>query len=66
MSWKFMTAKAPHFGVLWESGVKSNDPNEPSLLTPRRFLIGDTLTAVLGPNSLPVPYNRFQLIQKKK
>ncbi|XP_037929297.1 uncharacterized protein LOC119663766 [Teleopsis dalmanni] len=65
INWHFIPLAAPHFGGLWEAGVKienclnsrpltalSDDPTDLSALTPGHFLIGRAPAAVPEPNLL--------------
>lgn len=106
INWHFIPANAPHFGGLWEAGIKScklhikralgnailsfeefvtvlaqiesclnsrplsplsTDPNDPNVLTPSHFLIGEVITALPDANYLETHENRlsrFQRLQK--
>ncbi|XP_033225741.1 uncharacterized protein LOC117178421 [Belonocnema kinseyi] len=72
IAWHFIPAYSPHFGGIWEAGVKpitplSPDPNDFSPLTPAHFLIGRPLTSIAGPDLSHLPENRlsrWQLIQR--
>ncbi|XP_072400933.1 uncharacterized protein [Diabrotica undecimpunctata] len=107
IDWRFIPPNSPHFGGLWEAGVKSvkhhlrrsigeniltfeefstlltqiesclnsrpisplsDDPNDPSPLTPAHFLIGEPLFSIPDHNWLDVNENRrnqYQLIQQR-
>ncbi|KAK2575357.1 hypothetical protein KPH14_000830 [Odynerus spinipes] len=41
----------------------SDDPNDPTPLTPRHFLIGDSMAAIPQPNFMDVPINRMNRYQ---
>jgi hypothetical protein len=106
--WHFIPPNSPHFGGLWEAGVKSlkyhwkrivgktlltfeefstlitqveaclnsrplvplsDEPNDPSYLTPGHFLIGAPLTSFPEPDFITTKMNclsRWQLIQRFK